>query len=209
MIVQSRDKVNDAILKSAIVEFKKGYSNASMRVIAGNAGTTTGSIYSRYHSKQELFKAVVGETAEGLKEIIRTCLTNIMYSNENSDEGIYKSYYTKTMFCLADYIYDHYSEAEILVNCADETTYQDYILQLVRIEFEYMNSLWPEKHMNKQLSDDLIYIITKIFYSNFFDLILHNGKENKTELVELLIQHHILGWNVLIAKLEDSKSMMT
>ena len=42
---------------------EKGYVDASLRTIAAEAGTTTGTIYSRYGGKEGLFSAIV-EPAE-------------------------------------------------------------------------------------------------------------------------------------------------
>ena len=38
---------------------EKGYVDASLRTIAAEAGTTTGTIYSRYGGKEGLFSAIV------------------------------------------------------------------------------------------------------------------------------------------------------
>lgn len=75
--MKSCDATGDAILKSAMAEFKMGYRNAFLRDIACNAGTTTGSIYTRYKSKEKLFNALVGETADGLKDIMQVCLNHM------------------------------------------------------------------------------------------------------------------------------------
>lgn len=48
--------VSERILACAKEEFlEKGFSEASLRSIAAKADTTTGSIYSRYGGKEELF----------------------------------------------------------------------------------------------------------------------------------------------------------
>lgn len=48
--------VSEKIEKCAREEFlKNGYTDASLRTIASEAGTTTGSIYSRYGDKEGLF----------------------------------------------------------------------------------------------------------------------------------------------------------
>ncbi len=49
------------ILSCAKKEFlEKGYKDASLRVIAQEAGTSTGSIYTRFGDKEGLFEAIVG-----------------------------------------------------------------------------------------------------------------------------------------------------
>lgn len=59
--------VSEKIETCAKKEFlEKGYVDASLRNIAAKAGTTTGSIYSRYGGKEGLFSAIVEAVAEEL-----------------------------------------------------------------------------------------------------------------------------------------------
>lgn len=59
--------VSERILACAKEEFlEKGFSEASLRSIAAKADTTTGSIYSRYGGKEELFGEIVEPAAEYL-----------------------------------------------------------------------------------------------------------------------------------------------
>ena len=53
--------VYERILACAKKEFlQMGFAEASLRVIASEAQTTTGSIYTRFGDKQGLFEAIVG-----------------------------------------------------------------------------------------------------------------------------------------------------
>lgn len=62
--------VSEKIETCAKKEFlDKGYVDASLRTIAAEAGTTTGSIYSRYGGKEGLFSALVEPAAKEFTEI--------------------------------------------------------------------------------------------------------------------------------------------
>ena len=62
--------VYEAILSCAKKEFlEKGYKDASLRVIAQEAGTSTGSIYTRFGDKEGLFEKRNEEFFVDLKEI--------------------------------------------------------------------------------------------------------------------------------------------
>ena len=51
---------SDRLLECAMAEFMEmGYQEASLRVIAAKAETTTGSIYTRFRDKEGLFHALV------------------------------------------------------------------------------------------------------------------------------------------------------
>ena len=62
--------VYESVLACAKKEFlEKGYKDASLRVIAQAAGTSTGSIYTRFKDKAGLFDAIVGPAADQLKDM--------------------------------------------------------------------------------------------------------------------------------------------
>lgn len=64
--------VSEKIETCAKKEFlEKGYVDASLRNIAAKAGTTTGSIYSRYGGKEGLFSAIVEAVAEEFVRMFR------------------------------------------------------------------------------------------------------------------------------------------
>lgn len=55
--------------------FRKGYTDASIRTIAQNAGVSTSTIYTRYSDKEGLFRFLVEPAANGLKELLRQSLS--------------------------------------------------------------------------------------------------------------------------------------
>lgn len=71
--------VTEKIEECARKEFKsKGYVEASLRTIAMEAGTTTGSIYSRYGGKEGLFSALVEPAARELRKSLKMSRRNFM-----------------------------------------------------------------------------------------------------------------------------------
>lgn len=61
--------VSDELLRCARDEFlEMGFQEASLRVIAAKAGTSTGSIYTRYGDKAGLFHALVDDVVNGIEQ---------------------------------------------------------------------------------------------------------------------------------------------
>lgn len=201
--MKSCDATGDAILKSATAEFKKGYRNAFLREIACNADTTTGSIYTRYKSKEKLFEALVGETADGLKDIVHVCLNHMCGIKKYEGEQLYSPYYREVILMMADYINSRREETKLLVDCAEGTFYEGYVCKLADIELEYSDLLWPDKLIYRQLSDDVICLLTRTFYKTFFDLILHDKLYVENDTIERLIQLHISGWDTVLLKIKQ------
>lgn len=63
-MTKQREGIYEKVLACAKQEFlEKGFSDASLRNIAAKAGTTTGTIYSRFSDKEGLFSAIVEPAA--------------------------------------------------------------------------------------------------------------------------------------------------
>ena len=71
-IKQISDKsIDPRLIQSAREEFtKNGFIKADLKTICDNAGVTTGAVYKRYKGKEELFSAVVKETADTLDSYV-------------------------------------------------------------------------------------------------------------------------------------------
>ena len=62
--------VYDRVLECAKKEFlEKGFKDASLRMIAREASTSTGSIYTRFKDKDGLFKTIVQPVMDMITEI--------------------------------------------------------------------------------------------------------------------------------------------
>ncbi|MCR5321716.1 MAG: TetR/AcrR family transcriptional regulator [Lachnospiraceae bacterium] len=70
--MSTRDtSIDPRLLQSARDEFmKRGFIKADLKTICDNAGVTTGAVYKRYKGKEELFCAVVKDTAEILNSFV-------------------------------------------------------------------------------------------------------------------------------------------
>ena len=80
--------IDSKLLKSAEKEFlDKGFLEASLKRICEQAEVTTGALYKRYKGKEELFCAVVQDTAEELEAYANRKL-EIKLSNMTDEELI-------------------------------------------------------------------------------------------------------------------------
>ena len=65
--------IDPRLLASAQAEFMKhGYLKAELKTICENADITTGAVYKRYRGKEDLFSAVVEETANALIRFVES-----------------------------------------------------------------------------------------------------------------------------------------
>lgn len=109
--------VTEKIEEYARKEFKsKGYVDASLRTIAMEAGTTTGSIYSRYGGKEGLFSALVEPAAREFTEIFEDVQKKFHAMESDMQTESLDEYSRNGMIQLVEYMYDHFEEFNLLVN---------------------------------------------------------------------------------------------
>ena len=71
-MAKQKPGVYDRVLECAKDEFlSKGFLDASLRAIAQEAGTSTGSIYTRFGDKEGLFRAIVEPVVDQFKAMFR------------------------------------------------------------------------------------------------------------------------------------------
>ena len=130
--------VSERILECAKAEFlDKGYTDASLRVIAAAAETSTNSIYVRFHDKEGLFSAIVEPV---LNEMIERFLKiqEAFTQMDAAEQGAHMTEYANGgMAELLDYMYDHLDEFRLLLDASYGTRFHNFVDQLVSIEVEY------------------------------------------------------------------------
>lgn len=183
------------VLNCAVNEFLKyGYIKASLRVIAKEAGVTTGFIYSHYQSKHELFKCLVDEVYCEVIQIVAKSLEEIGVTT--SELPAYEQYYRRVIPRLFDYIVHKRKEIKLLTKCSDGTEYRNFLSSLLSIEKEYISVLWPSRFNEKPYSKDLIQTVSYSFYMTVFELALEGNAGNRNiHYTKYLISFFIGGWH--------------
>ena len=112
--------VYEAVLRCAEEEFlAKGYKDASLRTIAERAGTSTGSIYTRFGDKEGLFSALVAPVAGALKEMFLEIQERFHNFDASVQEQEMGNYTQTQQMAMLDYIYDHFEIFQILLEGAE------------------------------------------------------------------------------------------
>ena len=195
--------VYEKVIACAKAEFlEKGYINASLRNIASDAGTTTGSIYTRFGDKEGLFEAIVGENAE---ELLQAYL-QIQKDFHNFDKQVQMDsmavYTNGEAEHLIDYIYDHFDVFRLLICCANGTKYEDFIDQFIDIEVEYtykyIQIIGCESIQNGSITEDFLHIIISSYSNGFFEVVRHNmSREEAKKYNRQLGRYHRAGFETI------------
>lgn len=195
--------VYEAVLACAKKEFlEKGYKDASLRAIAQEAGTSTGSIYTRFGDKEGLFCAIVEPAADGMKKMFLEVQENFHSFDEDTQRAEMGQYTSLHQIELLDYIYEHFEEFRLLLDGAEGTRFSRFLDEMVEIEVEYtykyMEVIGCESVKSGQITEDFIHIIVTAYFNGMFEVVRHNmGKAEAMKYVQLLNRYHMQGFSTI------------
>ena len=195
--------VYEAVLACAKKEFlEKGYKHASLRVIAQAAGTSTGSIYTRFKDKAGLFDAIVGPAADQLKDMFVEIQENFHSLDDSTQEAEMGEYTSRHQMEMLEYIYDHFDEFRLLLDCSDGTRFSGFVDELVDIEVEYtykyMEVINCESVKSGVVTEDFIHIIVTAYFNGMFEVVRHNmSRDDARKYIRLLNRYHMQGFSTV------------
>ena len=195
--------VYESVLACAKKEFlEKGYKDASLRVIAQAAGTSTGSIYTRFKDKAGLFDAIVGPAADQLKDMFVEIQENFHSLDDSTQDAEMGEYTSRHQMEMLEYIYDHFDEFRLLLDCSDGTRFSGFVDELVDIEVEYtykyMEVINCESVKSGVVTEDFIHIIVTAYFNGMFEVVRHNmSRDDARKYIRLLNRYHMQGFSTV------------
>lgn len=203
-MAKQKEGVYDNIIFCAKKEFlNKGFIDASLRMIASDANTTTGSIYTRFGDKEGLFRAIVAPVAEEMKHSFLRI--EEVFSQKAPEKQMKEmiSYSQKAVLQMIDFIYDHFVEFQLLLDASYGTCFYDFLEEIVEIEesytYQYMKTIGCESVEDEIITEDLIHMVTRSFFDGMFEIVRHKmSKENAVKYIKILQKYHQKGYEVIL-----------
>ncbi len=188
----SSEQTRQRILDSAKEEFlKNGFSSASLRTIAAGAKATTGALYNYYKNKEELFDAVVKDTAGTFLDLYEET-----HQSPLSEDSIEAS--EKAGSKVLNYIYDHFDEFKIIFCNSAGTPYENYLDQLIAIEEAAYAKMLGEQ---KQTDAFFLHVICSDGLRALQELVSHDiPKEQAETYMAQLQRFRFGGWREIIGR---------
>lgn len=178
-----KDYVRNNILSSARNEFlEKGYTKASMRDIAVNAGITVGNIYRYYESKEYLFESIVEPTYAEISDLFKSIELSQAPKTEQYDYLSFRNGFTNHLMKI---VKENKEELMILVKCSEGTRYKNaksHFAELVEIKVsKYVLEAVKSKGANVD-QQMVSKVISKSVVDGLTEIILHNGLQDMNRL---------------------------
>ena len=196
----------EKIQEASMAEFlDKGFQGASLRQIVKNAGVTTGAFYGYFSSKEALFTAIVEPHATALMGKFmwaQTSFAELPEEEQPQHMGVESRDYVAWM---VDYICRHREPVKLLLCCAEGTSYENFIHNMVEVEVEstlrYMGVLRRMGRDIPQMSRSLCHIIASGMFNAIFEVVIHDMPyEQALRDVEQLQTFYTAGWSKLMGE---------
>lgn len=203
---QAEQTTQARILAAAMAEFlEKGFRAASLRSIVKAAGVTTGAFYGYYASKQELFRALVGEVYEHILSCYRASVEAFGRLPAEEQPGQMGKISRACMRELLYYGAAHRDEMQLILQGAEGTRYAFLIDELVEQELDathrYGAVLQQLGHPVRRVDARLEHILITGMMNAYFEMLLYEMPLDDTErYLEALNDFYTAGWRKLLGQ---------
>ena len=196
----------EKIQQAALAEFlDKGFLGASLRQIVKNAGVTTGAFYGYFSSKEALFNAIVEPHAAALMGRFMEAQTTFAELPEKEQPEHMGLESGRCVDWMVDYICAHREPVKLLLCCAEGTSYEHFVHNMVEVEVEYtqryMEVLRRLGRDIPMLDKSLCHIIASGMFNGIFEIVVHDmPRDQAMRDVDQLRAFYTAGWSKLMGE---------
>ena len=196
----------EKIQQAALAEFlDKGFLGASLRQIVKNAGVTTGAFYGYFSSKEALFNAIVEPHAAALMGRFMEAQTTFAELPEKEQPEHMGLESGRCVDWMVDYICAHREPVRLLLCCAEGTSYEHFVHNMVEVEVEYTQRYMEVlRRLGRDipvLDKSLCHIIASGMFNGIFEIVVHDmPRDQAMRDVDQLRAFYTAGWSKLMGE---------
>lgn len=196
----------EKIQQAALAEFlDKGFLGASLRQIVKNAGVTTGAFYGYSSSKEALFNAIVEPHAAALMGRFMEAQTTFAELPEKEQPEHMGLESGRCVDWMVDYICAHREPVKLLLCCAEGTSYEHFVHNMVEVEVEYTQRYMEVlRRLGRDipvLDKSLCHIIASGMFNGIFEIVVHDmPRDQAMRDVDQLRAFYTAGWSKLMGE---------
>ena len=196
----------EKIQQAALAEFlDKGFLGASLRQIVKNAGVTTGAFYGYFSSKEALFNSIVEPHAAALMGRFMEAQTTFAELPEKEQSAHMGLESGRCVDWMVDYICAHREPVKLLLCCAEGTSYEHFVHNMVEVEVEYTQRYMEVlRRLGRDipvLDKSLCHIIASGMFNGIFEIVVHDmPRDQAMRDVDQLRAFYTAGWSKLMGE---------
>ncbi len=194
--------LDEKIIRAAMEEFKENdFLKASLNKIAEKAGLTTGAVYTRYKSKDELFCSLVCPLIEEMQQ--RLYPLEKAYSDardsENIDDILNVIKLERQIY--VDILFTHYDECVLLFCRSGGSSVEKKLIEWSKYKAA-STADFIRQRAKKEIDTDLIELIMNEQFQ-FYRQVLQKGfdKDKTVRLMDSIEEFHESGWKGLFEQI--------
>ena len=196
----------ERIQQAALAEFlDKGFQGASLRQIVKSAGVTTGAFYGYFSSKEALFASIVEPHATAIMGRFmeaQTSFAELPETEQPSHMGVESS---ACVDWMVDYMYQHLEPVKLMLCCAEGTSYEHFIHNMVEVEVEYTEHyIRVLRNLGRDvpaLDHQLCHIIASGMFNALFEVVVHEMPYDRArQYIRQLREFYTAGWYKLMGE---------
>ena len=172
------ESIDQRLLESARKEFMEhGFLKAELKTICDNAGVTTGAVYKRYKGKEELFCAVVKDTADTLNDFV-SLRTQLEFSNM-TDQEVRETWIMNERFMLDLFrmLWKIRSDFVLLLEKSAGTAYEnyghDFALRMTKAYMQYYLEAKKRGLAQADISREEMHVLCTSFWTAIYEPFVH------------------------------------
>ena len=196
----------EKIQQAALAEFlDKGFLGASLRQIVKNAGVPTGAFYGYFSSTEALFNAIVEPHAAALMGRFMEAQTPFAELPEKEQPEHMGLESGRCVDWMVDYICAHREPVKLLLCCAEGTSYEHFVHNMVEVEVEYTQRYMEVlRRLGRDipvLDKSLCHIIASGMFNGIFEIVVHDmPRDQAMRDVDQLRAFYTAGWSKLMGE---------
>lgn len=201
--------LDDKITAAAMVEFsEKGYMGASLRKIAERSGVTVGAIQTRYKSKDELFASLLKPFLENIEKAFGNIKADYYSETKDNILAQLQSSMRYESQAILHLIFDHYSEAVLLLYRSAGSSLENYFDMLVENKIRE-SVLFFKNAGYDDIDEKLLGLLISLQFDSYRRIVGEcPDRQCAEKYMQSLMTYHLGGWEKLFDMTKNSQEDM-
>ena len=183
-MAESATDTKKKIIESAKKEFlENGFTNASLRTIAANAGVTTGAMYRHFKDKDALFCSLVDNAIDVTTQVVMEAdiMTHQIEENLVSKEHHQKE--DKIVSDFLDYIYSDFDAFTLLLTKSAGSTHERFLDEMCELYstncFKTLKWMHDQGIASNAPNEMTVHVVASSLINAFAEIIIHKIPKDK------------------------------
>ena len=178
--------IDPRILESAMHAFlKNGFEKTALKEICFDAGITTGALYKRYRSKEDLFCSMVASTVRDLDEVAQRREEEDVSALSDEELTAFWDIKNGDMKWWFDFLYERKDGFTLLLKCSEGTRYDnfshDWVVRMTKSARSYLDEALRRGLATVPVNMEELHILLTAFWTTIYEPFIHGFSKEQID----------------------------